>query len=284
MEQLNFDRIRYLFNPEIFNEIKITAIGLGSGGAPIVDSLVMNGIQNWDLYDMDTLDDVNLIKHPRMRKDLGKDKVVIQKEWIMDRNPLANVKIFNENIEESIKNSDFVLICTDNEATRYFLNDISVKYNKPYSLGYVYRTGFGGFVYLYDPSTTGCYSCYKQFLKNSSNTIDIDLALPLTEDEQSQIYGLDNRNYRASGLSIDIQMIALLHAKITLVFLANTLKIDRFPKLNFNYLTFSTRPMEELDFPFNGYFNVQKYFLSPQKLCCHYSEHENSIKNFISNV
>ena len=76
--KLNFDRTEHLLNPEQFKNIKITIAGLGSGGAPVCDHLLMNGICDCDLYDPDTLDDVNLVKHPRLRKDLGRLKVDIR--------------------------------------------------------------------------------------------------------------------------------------------------------------------------------------------------------------
>ena len=67
---LDFSRTEYLLNPSILEGIKITAVGLGSGGAPACDHLVMAGVRSWDLYDPDILEPVNLVKHPRMRTDL----------------------------------------------------------------------------------------------------------------------------------------------------------------------------------------------------------------------
>ena len=73
-------------------------IGLGSGGTPVCDHLTMNGVRNWILYDPDTLQDVNLVKHPRGRRDLGRLKVEIQREWILDRNPDAAVSVRAEDV------------------------------------------------------------------------------------------------------------------------------------------------------------------------------------------
>ena len=124
---LNFDRIQYLLNPDQFNDVKITIVGLGSGGTPVCDHLTMNGIRRWDLYDFDTLDDINLVKHPRRRSELGKPKVDIQKNWIMDRNPNAVVNAFQENVMhsdhfiQSVRNSNLVLSCPDKKSVREYI-------------------------------------------------------------------------------------------------------------------------------------------------------------------
>ena len=57
---LDFNRIEYLLNPERFRDVRITIVGLGSGGAPVCDHLTMNGIGNWELYDPDVLSEKTL--------------------------------------------------------------------------------------------------------------------------------------------------------------------------------------------------------------------------------
>ena len=71
-QSLDFDRIAYLLNPEDLVGKVVTVVGLGSGGAPACQHLSMSGVTKWNLYDPDKLDDTNLIKHPGMRKDLGR--------------------------------------------------------------------------------------------------------------------------------------------------------------------------------------------------------------------
>ena len=78
--KLDFERTKYLLNPDEFAKTRITVVGLGSGGAPVCDHLTMSGIHNWDLYDPDVLEAVNLVKHPRMRRDLGRPKVEVQRD------------------------------------------------------------------------------------------------------------------------------------------------------------------------------------------------------------
>ena len=62
------------------------------------DHLTMNGVRRWVLIDPDRYDDINLVKHPRQRVDLGALKVEIQKKWILDRNPGAEVEAIAEDV------------------------------------------------------------------------------------------------------------------------------------------------------------------------------------------
>lgn len=265
---LDFDRITYLLNPEQFADKCITIVGLGSGGSPVCDHLVMNGIRIWELYDPDTLESENLVKHPRMRQDLGRLKVDIQKEWIEDRNPNAEVKAFAEdvmkssNFIESVRRSSLVLSCSDKKSVREFVSDQCVAAKIPSVTASVFRTGIGGEVFGYIPNETGCYKCLQ--LYSELNEINLsDDALGLTVEEQQRIYGLEEREFRASGLSIDIQMIALIQARMALSILLrdSTLSMSR---LKSNWIVYGNRPAKGI---FRSHFEAKQMLLRPQKVC-----------------
>ncbi|HBK99096.1 MAG TPA: hypothetical protein DD001_18120 [Microcoleaceae bacterium UBA10368] len=265
---LEFDRISYLLNPEIFSDKRITVVGLGSGGTPACDHLVMNGIRIWELYDPDTLEPENLVKHPRMRKDLGRLKVDIQKEWIEDRNPHVEVKTFAEdvmqspNFIESVRRSDLVLSCSDKKSVREFVSDQCVAAKVPFVTASVFRTGIGGEVFGYIPTRTGCYKCLQLF--SELNQLDLsDEALGLTEDEESRIYGLDEKEFRASGLSIDIQMIALIQVRMALSILLRE-STQSMPTLKSNWIVYANRPAPGI---FRSHFEAKQMLLKPQKVC-----------------
>jgi molybdopterin/thiamine biosynthesis adenylyltransferase len=265
---LDHSRIEYLLSPEQFSDIKVTIIGLGSGGAPVCDHLVMNGIRNWDLYDMDTLDGVNLVKHPRLRKDIGRSKVEIQKEWILDRNPSAKVNAFAQDVMDStdflasIRTSDLVLMCPDKKSVREYISDLCVNANVPFVTASVFRTGIGGEIYGYIPNETGCYKCLQLFaLTNDSNLTDDDLGL--TNEEANKIYGLNDREFRASGLSVDIHMIAMIQTRMALSFLLRKSKTSM-PLLKSNWIIFGNRPAKGI---FSKHFETKQMLLHPQKDC-----------------
>src|SRR5438309_74105 len=90
---LRFDRIEHLISAGDLHEKRVVQIGLGSGGAPVNQHLVMNGVRRWTLFDPDRYDELNLVKHPQLRAELGELKAVNQKKWILDRRPDAEVEI-----------------------------------------------------------------------------------------------------------------------------------------------------------------------------------------------
>lgn len=268
-DQLLFDRIQYLLNPDIFAEMKVTIVGLGSGGAPICDNLTMNGIKKWDLFDPDKLDPVNLIKHPRRRADLGRLKVDIQKEWILDRNPTAKVNAFAEDVMQSdnfinsVANSSLVLSCPDKKSVREYVSDICVKNNIPFVTASVFRTGIGGEIFAYIPGETGCYKCLQIYsFNNKLNLTEEDLGL--TQEEENNIYGLNDTNFKASGLSIDIQMVSLIQSRMALSLLLKNTDNNSFPRLKSNWIIWGNRPAKNI---FKKHFESSQFLLKPQLDC-----------------
>lgn len=276
-ESLDFDRIEYLLNPEKLQNKRITVVGLGSGGAPVCDHLTMSGIRLWDLYDPDILEPVNLVKHPRLRKELGKPKVEIQKDWILDRNPTAEVETFvedvmdSENFTGSLRQSDLVLSCPDKRSVREYINDKCIEYQVPFVTASVFRTGIGGEIFAYIPKKTGCYRCLQYFsMSNDLNLTDGDLGL--TDEEKRRIYGLGERHFAASGLSIDIQMIALIQARMTLSVLLRNEPDSIVSRLKSNWIIFGNRPAKGI---FQKHFEVKQMYLHPQTVCnCTFNEQQ----------
>jgi molybdopterin/thiamine biosynthesis adenylyltransferase len=217
---LDFSRIEHLLSPKSLEGKVVLQIGLGSGGAPVCDHLTMNGVRNWILYDPDTLQDVNLVKHPRHRRDLGRLKVEIQGEWISDRNPEAKVTIRPEdifkadNIDRDLLATDLLLCCVDTRAVRLFVNTLAIKYKKPCITASVFRQGFGGEVYAYIPGYSGCFECMDKVAAQMG--LNINLAIQPTIKEQETIYGMNLPDFQASGLSLDINAIALIQARMAL--------------------------------------------------------------------
>jgi molybdopterin/thiamine biosynthesis adenylyltransferase len=245
---LDFDRIRYLISPESLADKVALQVGLGSGGAPVCDHLTMNGVRRWILYDPEPLEAVNLIKHPRRRADIGKLKVQIQKDWIIDRNPEAEVTSRPEDVFQSeklrgdISISDLILSCTDKRDVRLFLNSLAIEFNKPCVTASVYRQGFGGEVYAYIPGTSGCFECMERFADSAG--INVDSTAELTGEEQDRIYGLSLKEFRASGLSIDIQTISALQARAALDILLSSATLRPAP-LPCNWLIHYNRPTSD---------------------------------------
>ena len=245
-QSLDFSRIRHLLNPDLLAETRVVQVGLGSGGAPVNQHLTMSGIRRWILFDPDIYDEENLVKHPALRSQLKKSKVAIQHEWISDRNPDAEVTTFKEDVInnprflDECKDASLVLCCVDNRGAREFINQTCVNLQIPCVTGAVFRTGIGGDVYAYLPGRTGCYACMESFAtKNGYDYSDPNI--DLTEEERHRIYGLDDRAFEASGLSIDIGFIALIHARLSLNVLLEG-SDSSLPQIEQNWVVFENRP------------------------------------------
>ena len=134
---LRFDRIEHLLSPEDLREKRVVHVGVGSGGAPVNEHLTMNGVRRWVLFDPERYDDVNLVKHPRLRADLDEFKVENQKKWILDRNSSAEVEALPEDVMQSarfrdaVQEADLVLCCADKQEVRLFVNAVATEMQRP---------------------------------------------------------------------------------------------------------------------------------------------------------
>jgi molybdopterin/thiamine biosynthesis adenylyltransferase len=243
---LRFDRIQHLISPAELHDKRVVQVGVGSGGAAANDHLTMNGVRRWTIFDADSYDEVNLVKHPRRRAALGKLKVNNQRDWILDRNPGAEIDIHAEDVLSSknflpaVQQADLVLCCVDTQEVRLFVNTIAVEQRKPCVTASVYRQGFGGEVYAYIPGMSGCFDCMGRVATEQG--WNIEGAIEPTSGEQEAMYGLNLRDFRASGLSIDIQSVAIIQARMALdVLLAGTER--KFSPLPANWTIFYNRPI-----------------------------------------
>jgi molybdopterin/thiamine biosynthesis adenylyltransferase len=243
---LRFDRIAHLLSPDDLRDRVVVQVGVGSGGAPVNDHLTMNGVRRWVLFDHDTYDDINLVKHPRSRSELGALKVDNQRRWILDRNPGAEVIVHAEDVlssatfRDAVKTADLVLCCTDTQAARSFVNTVAVEERRPCVTASVYRQGFGGEVYSYLPGVSGCFDCMSRAADGLGWNIDDSIA-PLPVEEEA-VYGLNLRDFKASGLSMDIQAIAIIQARAALDCLLSGSE-RQFAALPASWIIFYNRPV-----------------------------------------
>lgn len=268
---LRFDRIEHLISSAALETKRVLQVGVGSGGAVVNDQLTMNGVRLWTLFDPDTFEDINLVKHPRLRSQLQRAKVEIQKEWILDRNPGAEVDIVagdvttSTNFVEVAQRADIVLCCVDTQEARLYVNSVAVEHRKPCVTASVFRQGFGGEVYAYVPGTYGCYDCMGRAADDQK--WNLEASIKLIPEEEKAIYGMNLRDFRASGLSLDINMIATIQARLALdILLAGS--DHKFTPLPANWIIFYNRPIP--DNPLSGFLKSLMFKVRSRKGCqCH---------------
>ena len=162
---------RHLIMPEVTAEgqkrlkaARVLCIGAGGLGSPAALYLAAAGVGKLGLVDFDHVDLTNLqrqILHGT--KDIGRSKLESARDRLRDINPdielqLHECRLSSENAERIVADYDIIVDGSDNFATRYLSNDVSVFAKKPNVYGSVFR--FEGQTTVFAPHLGGpCYRC-----------------------------------------------------------------------------------------------------------------------------
>ena len=142
---------------------KVLVIGTGGLGSAVSYYLCAAGVGTLGIVDNDVVDLTNLQRQIlHSTPDLGREKVVSAKEKLNRLNPDVNViayKMFvdESNIDDLIKDYDFIVEATDNFDAKFLINDACVRGKKPYCHGGILR--FRGQLMTYVPGASPCYLC-----------------------------------------------------------------------------------------------------------------------------
>jgi molybdopterin/thiamine biosynthesis adenylyltransferase len=267
-----FKRIEPLFDVGQLADAKILIAGCGSGGSTVALQLVMSGVRNFVLIDMDTLDPENVIRHVCGLRYVGQRKVDALEDVLKDRNPEISIRKLDidlmkfDGLEQEIADATVVVMATDNEQSRYRINELCVKTKTPYVVGKVFTRGIGGEVYAFRPDVSGCLACMEGRLERTtlrSGVKEIDL---VSEEERNAVYGMEVAEIKDSpGLNVDISFITSFHTRYVLDAIAAGLP-ER-PKFLFplehNYLVWGNRPVH----PFEKNFHLQRITIHPDPGC-----------------
>src|SRR4051812_10075476 len=177
-EELPIDGVRrysrHLIIPDVgmtgqkrLKNARVLVIGAGGLGSPALLYLAAAGVGTLGIAEFDEVDESNLQRQIiHGQSDIGKSKAISAKESIAETNPLVNVivhdeRLDNDNVLEIFKDYDLIVDGTDNFATRYMVNDAAYFLNKPYVWGSIYR--FDGQASVFWPTLEGadapCYRC-----------------------------------------------------------------------------------------------------------------------------
>lgn len=267
-----FERIAPLFDVGLLSDARVLVAGCGSGGGQVALQLAMAGICKFTLFDSDLLEPENVIRHVCGRRYLGQLKVNALADVLLDRNPSMEVDCHNvdlmtcPDLAGHIQNSSVVVLATDNEPTRYRVNQLCVEAGVAFVIGRVFTRGIGGEVFCYRPGESGCLACLESVLERTQyrdGVREIDLVSP---EEREKLYGLEVSEIKDSpGLNVDISFITSFHARFVLDSICRTLSEapKYFSPIDKNYLVWGNRPVH----PFTNHFQLQRILLHPQQGC-----------------
>jgi len=176
--ELTIDEVRrysrHLIIPDVgmtgqkrLKNAKVLVIGAGGLGSPALLYLAAAGVGTLGIAEFDEVDESNLQRQIiHGQSDIGKSKAESARESIAETNPLVDVivhseRLDNDNVLDVFKGYDLIVDGTDNFATRYMVNDAAYFLKIPYVWGSIYR--FDGQASVFWPTLEGadapCYRC-----------------------------------------------------------------------------------------------------------------------------
>lgn len=270
-EDPTFERIQSLFDVRVFADVNVLIAGCGSGGSSVALQLVMSGIRNFTLLDRDVLGPENVIRHVCGRRFIGERKVDAVAEVLRDRNPAVNLKqieadIMDIDVASEIERADVVVLATDNEPSRYKINEMCVRSSTPFVVGRVFTRGIGGEVFAYRPHDGGCLACLESVLQRTPFRDGIKEVELVSEEEREKMYGMEIAEIKDSpGLAVDISFITSFHTRFVLDTVARGLteRPMYLTLMDENYVVWGNRPHH----PFTKHFQLQRITLQQQEQC-----------------
>lgn len=210
-----FSRLRGVFDTQVLSPKTVSVVGVGSGGSIGALELAKAGVRNFILVDFDRLRAHNISRHACGLADVGRFKTRAVRDAILQRNPNATVVCHEADVtedgdllDEIVANSDLVFVATDNELSRYLINEACLAAGTPAVYGGAYERAFAGEVVRVVPGDAGCYACVRQGLASTMRAISSQQVFDYTDDSELQA---------EPGLGLDVAFIALIHAKMALM-------------------------------------------------------------------
>jgi molybdopterin/thiamine biosynthesis adenylyltransferase len=227
-----YSRSKGLLEVDILENKNALIIGLGSFGSIIAVELAKAGVGSFTLVDFDRIELSNVSRHICGVNELGRFKTFAVRDSILVKNPFAQIKTheidINENrdiLEQIIKDTDIVICATDNNRSRFNINEIAFKNNKTVLYGRAITRAEGGDIFKLNGQNPPCYCC----LIGENNGMKYGGEEEITSIEQANSvlpsYTTPEQKDMAVqvGLSSDILPMCNLMVKLALVELSKGL-------------------------------------------------------------
>lgn len=204
----------------ILKDKTVLCVGLGTGGAFVAVELAKCGVGHFILVDRDRLSVGNVVRHPGGISQVGRSKVNVLRDLILDKNPKAKVEIHpiaagfdnRDAIAKMVHGADVVICGTDNRQSKLLINELSVEANVPAVYGGAFRRAYGGQVLRVRPKLSPCQQCFVSALPDEAADVEIS-----TDADAGEIAYSDQPVAVEPGLSLDVLPIANLLAKLALL-------------------------------------------------------------------
>lgn len=204
----------------ILKDRTVLCIGLGTGGAHVAVELAKSGVGHFILVDRDRLSVGNVVRHPGGISQVGRAKVKVTRDLILEKNPNAQVDIHavdvsfdnREMIAGLVQAADLVVCGTDNRQSKLLINELCVSANKPAVYGGAFRRAYGGQILRVRPKESPCQQCFVSALPEEASDVEVS-----SRDDADAIAYSDRPVAVEPGLSLDVLPIATQLAKLALL-------------------------------------------------------------------
>jgi molybdopterin/thiamine biosynthesis adenylyltransferase len=146
-------------------DASVLIIGAGGLGSPASMYLASSGVGQLLINDFDTVDESNLPRQVLFRDaDIGNAKVAAAARQLKAINPDMNAIAIGERLDRDglndlVANVDAVVDCTDNFASRWLVNEVTLAQRKPLVSGAAIRWEGQVAVFRNDLDEGPCYRC-----------------------------------------------------------------------------------------------------------------------------
>ena len=208
-----------ILETDILSDSAVLVVGLGTGGAYVAVELAKCGVGKFILVDADRLDIGNVSRHSAGVSQVGRAKVHVVRDLILEANPYAQVETYpisvehgNEDaISELIDRVDIVVCATDSRASKLRINHLCVTSARVAVYGGAFRRAYGGQVLRVRPGESPCFQCFVLAMPEQ----EADREVSSIEEAELLAYS-DMPVAPEPGLSLDVAPIAHMTTKLAL--------------------------------------------------------------------
>ena len=169
-----FTKVSSLYPSKVLDKV-IVCVGTG-GARSFLENCARSGFRNYILMDADVVSPSNIATQGVFISEMGKKKVEVIRDRILDINPDATVICVDKFLDDTVSDDEFmgymaqfpdkkptdylILGCTDNFEAQKRSSLLALKYGTPYLAAMMYEGGAAAeIIFVYPGVTESCPRC-----------------------------------------------------------------------------------------------------------------------------
>lgn len=187
-----FAKVQSLYPKKVLDKV-IVCIGTG-GARSSLENFARSGFRNYILVDQDIISSTNVATQGVFISEMGRKKVDVIAERILDINPEARVICVDRFLDDNMTDEEFkgyldqfpgkkptdylILGCTDNFEAQKRSSILALKYGIPYLAAMMYQRGAAAeLIFVYPGVTSSCPRCllgsrFEKYENGFENDVD----------------------------------------------------------------------------------------------------------------